>query len=1096
MGCRTSDFLLSRALRTQDASPFIGHACLSEDLQKSALEKARSYLRGDSNRVRKLFREFPYLSAWCVSQALSESYGKNGNAIYEHLEGTLGVALSQPGIRQTLYQEFCRVCGKLGLPTIESGRMVDLYLLHAGVPFALLPALIRAFRSQETAFGPPPNQATVMLNRWEDDALEFLPPAVVTPRRAIQWDETAWHASLYIRILEDPDAFDPKLQVERQFLEEFLKLPPQGPLEGTGPLPAPPRPRLIWRAEGLALNVPRVEGRIRLWLDHDASPFRVRGGEDWILPQPWPTRLKWSVGDHEDQLNFLQTSEGLAVFDRITGRLVREIELRPGEIEINARDVVILSRQAFTLEGEATPEIGDSGFIAFARLRTSAIEIESGQRVLRLRARPRRRLSVIGGEIAGGPMGTLHASTAMIEVETGFEHDETRWLRVATPHQSVEVKVNVVGGSATVGLGDLLSSLPEAFCPNPLQFQIDLLAPADDPASASVSGISLRLWVWPAFLKSDGMVYVGKPGLGNLLPEQSQHVSIDGQGRLILDPRGGYVSARAAFEIEERVIPFDLPWPDVVVLRNRPDGSASALPWGSRLAIGEESRFDTVTVRCPDPLASLIVRGRVEERPFAHGLSRHLAVRDLLKAAADNKVILRRGNGNELVLFELVPTMAPTEVRYLAAHTEIRLYLTLTSPVDAVALDLQHETGESEFAEAGFGRRPLRSRRPSWLAAELHNGNPTEVELKLSTSEFVDGLTLARIHVRPDVPSEQQSTWRPLRNSRGETYAIILGRFDHTASDMNFQHRFENINNWLADSYAVDCWRSIRKPMVSRWRMLGAELANQPGGLGTLMIAGAVASPDHSVRSWIPVMHPIQFHPGLYGAPTGTFARLSGSLDPGVAELAKLSSLDRMRLRDQTQLHTTVYLAFRNRIEAQKTGVQLAGFQPAKFFANLPLVDSDPSTGWFWRGNPILGPDHWRAAHLRFVERLETAGMFTDELVETGDHGKRQGSILRLSRKIWAMTEESCRPPVPSRTSGQGKPMKLMLGLRRPSPNSLAQAGGEPWRTLQPDLDPNSGGRMRRFSARWRPCFAWRPSLSPSTCSFGSSQRIAHDRRT
>ena len=845
MGCRTTDFLLSRSLRAKDASPFIGHVSLREGLQKSALVKTRNYLHGEPHQIRNLFLEFPYVAAWCVSHTLNECYGECDNAIYSHLERTLGVSLTNQGIRKTLYKGFCRVCDKLGLPTIESRRMVDLYLLHAGVSVAQLPVLINAFKIQEIAFGPPQNHASMMMNRWEDEALEFLPPAVRTLRRAIQWDETAWHASLYFRILEDPNSFEPKLEIERHFLEEFQKPALQGPL-GTKSFFRPPRPRLIWGAHGLALNLSRVAGRIRLWLDHDSSPFRVRGGEDWILPQPWPAHINWSAGDHEDEIAFLPNQDGLAIFDRITGQLVWEKELCSGTYEINARDVVILSRRKFRLNGEEAHESGETGFIAFARLQTSDTEIECKQCVLWLRARPRRRLSVTGGEIARGPMGTLHAATATIEVETGFERNENRWLRIRNLHQSANFELNVVGGVAAVSVGDLLAKLSEEISSDPVELHIYLLPPADDPKTVTDSRIFLRLWVWPAFSNSNGMIYVGKPGPCNFLNEQSQHVSMDGRGRLVLDHHGGYVSARAAFEIDDRVVHFDLPWPDVVVLRCRPDGTASVLRRGERLVIGEESRFDTVTVRCPDPSASMIVCDRIEDRPFAHGLPRHLAVRDLLKAAVNNNVILRRGNGNELILFELVRSMAPTEIRFLTAHTEISLCLSMTRPVDAIAFDLQHETGDSEFAEVGFGRRPVGSQQPPWLHAELRDGNPTDVDITVSTSGFHDGLVLARIYVRPDVLSEHLSKWCPLRNSQGETYAIIFGRFDDAESSTSIGRRFESINNWLTEKFVAESWKFIETTVVSRWKMLGTELATRPGGFGTLMIAGAVSPPDHS----------------------------------------------------------------------------------------------------------------------------------------------------------------------------------------------------------------------------------------------------------
>ena len=509
--------------------------------------------------------------------------------------------------------------------------------------------------------------------------------------------------------------------------------------------------------------------------------------------------------------------------------------------------------------------------------------------------------------------------------------------------------------------------------------------------------------------------------------EQSQHVTQDSRGRLTLDAFGGYVTARAVFEIRGGFIPFDLPWPDVVVMRRRPDGSVTGLPMGTRLTVDEANRFDTVTIRCPDPSAALFVRGRREERPFARGLSRNLAFRDLLEAASDNRVILRRGNGTELLLFEVVPSIAPISVQSLPTRDGVRLRLHLMSPVDALALEVQYEQGETDFIEAGFGRRPVLSRRRSWLSVELPNGDPTEVELTVSASAFEDGFALARIFLRPEVEFEDQSTWRPLRNARGDTYAVVLGSSDLRAINIDLRRRFETLSRWLADCYAAECWSVIERPLISRWEVVGGALAEQPGGLGSLMMAAAVSPPDHAARSWMPMVHPIHVLPGLYGAATAAFAGLSGSPDPGVAELAKLFSLGRTRLRDQSQLHVTVYLAFRNRVEAMNPDVPLSGFEPHTFFANLPLVDNDPSAGWFWRGTPVLGPDHWRAAHLCFVERLEVTGMFTSEEAEAGPNSRRQEALHRLIRVVWEITPDADRPPVPLRSADQEEPDSIDL---------------------------------------------------------------------
>src|SRR5262249_26271037 len=160
----------------------------------------RAFLGGDATRLPHLFRSFPYAGAWCVTHALSDAYGDADHAVYRHIEKALGISLDTPQSRRMLFDGFCRVCDKIGLPTQSYDRMVDVYLLQAGVPVAQLPHLIEAFLRQEAAFGPPPTEATVLLNRWEDEALEFLHPTIITPRRPILWDESAWHAALYARI--------------------------------------------------------------------------------------------------------------------------------------------------------------------------------------------------------------------------------------------------------------------------------------------------------------------------------------------------------------------------------------------------------------------------------------------------------------------------------------------------------------------------------------------------------------------------------------------------------------------------------------------------------------------------------------------------------------------------------------------------------------------------------------------------------------------------------------------------------------------------------------------------------------------------------
>src|SRR5690606_8448376 len=127
-------------------------------------------------------------------------------------------------------------------------------------------------------------------------------------------------------------------------------------------------------------------------------------------------------------------------------------------------------------------------------------------------------------------------------------------------------------------------------------------------------GIGLSAWVWPGFRGSDGIVFDSERPVRNLIQDECLHVGRDDQGRLYLDPDGGYSVARAVFGIEGVHVPFDLVWPDVAVTRHRAEGSIAPLPLGTRLSVGEDDRFDTISIRSPDQKAQLIIRGRREER--------------------------------------------------------------------------------------------------------------------------------------------------------------------------------------------------------------------------------------------------------------------------------------------------------------------------------------------------------------------------------------------------------------------------------------------------------------------------------------------------
>lgn len=1027
MGCRTADFMISRRRQAAGAPPFIGLLPLDDVARERAIERTRRFLAGRPDKLQSLFREFPCLAAWLVTHSLSEGYGDAGHAVYPHIADILQVPLDYQPHRKMLFRSFCAVCDRFGLPTRGFDRDVDVYLLHAGVSQAQLPHLIDALLRQEAAFGPPPVETTVLLNRWEDDALYFLPPAVNVLRRAILWDETAWHAALFARIRQVPEAFVPAIEFERSFKEVFdQRLKETRPTSSRGGSEAlAPRPRLHWQSGGLVLRLPRSEGRIRLWLDGAQRPLRLRGGEDWTLPQPWPRELRWEISGQTGQLELL-TQGGYAAFDRITGHYLREIPRSSADIELDSTDIVILARAPFSIAGEPALEPEADSFVGFAVLGPRRLVLDLDGLQTGLKARPRRRLSLAGDEIASGPRGALHGRSARLRIETGLGRSETRAVRVTLGLQSRLIEVPISDdGFGDVGMEEVLAGFAEAEAADPVRLRMELMAPSADGTASHGSGITLAAWVWPGFGGSDGIVFHSERQVRNLVQDECLHVGRDDQGSLCLEPGGGYSVARVVFEIEGVHVPFDLPWPDVSVSRRRAEGSVAPLPLGTRLSVGEDDRFDTISIRCPDQKAQLIIRGRREDRPFYGGLTRSLAVRDLLAPASDERVLLQRGNGSEVLLFELVAALAPQAINLLPASSAIRMQLKFGEPVDAVAAEVEDETGAVVFAEAALRHRPVATRRPDWFHAEVSDDDAHGLELTLDTDWLDDGPRLARLLIRP----EGRDGWRPLRNSRGDSFAVAIGNpaADGFVQDGELQRRFEALSRWLSDCYAAECWPTLERTLVPRWQELGYRLRELRGGDGAVMRAACLPPPDHAAPGWVPILHPLQFASDLYAAAPQAFAALATSADPGVAEMAALATLNTARLRELSHLHPTVYLAFRNLQEARDKGSRLEGFDPARFFRNLPLIDGDPSAGWFWRGAPLLGPDHWRAAHLRLVERLDAAGLFLDDTAEEGPNSRRQGSLQRLMHAAWILAPEKLRPPAPRRSQESEEPAQVDL---------------------------------------------------------------------
>ena len=346
---RARDLTVCRALQQPGAPPVVGLVDL-EDPER-VVAAVVQFVAGHARRLGAAFERYPYVTAWAIATIVRQSYRAEANyAVYQPIADRFVIALPQNGPGQkALRKGFGAFCRRIGVTTARYGRQVDVYLAQAGVPEGMLSHLAAAFLRQERHFGPAPTDDTEALNHWEKDSLHLLPPGVVTPRRALELDETGWHAGLFARLREasggDGSWFGEKFGEEIEAQEKAVTV--------GGSMAPIARPRLTWLEGSPGLSVPRLEGRMKLRPDETNRLLRLRGGEAWRLPEPWPREMKWEAGSHTGTIEFLPDLSRLAFFDRRpSGRFLGELLPDGRTKELDGVDIVVLSRRPFSVDGE------------------------------------------------------------------------------------------------------------------------------------------------------------------------------------------------------------------------------------------------------------------------------------------------------------------------------------------------------------------------------------------------------------------------------------------------------------------------------------------------------------------------------------------------------------------------------------------------------------------------------------------------------------------------------------------------------------------------------------------------------------------------
>ncbi len=1015
---------LRRKLGAANAPPFIGLLDVGPEDRERIRQLVREKIAGDFRRVSWAFNATPAVAAWSVAGALTEDYGGQDAAIYRIVEDVLGVSLQLPVRRDKLYVAFSDVCRRFELALFRGGRKVDAYLVQAGVSRPQLPDVIEAFLRAERAFGPPPTHATDALNSWEDEAFEFLPQGLRVPRRVLEADDTGFHAAAFARCRSGAI---PQTDFERRFqsvLEEIRSRAPSAKRRQK----TVARPKLVWSDGALALSVPRLEGRLRI--DFNGQQRRLREGIDWPIPQPWPRRIGWAFDDASGVIEILDSESHALAFDAPSGRLLKEIGDAQNAFEIDAPEALLIARSPFSIAGADAVGIGPESFVAATLLGAAPVVMQLDGRRVKLTSRPRPRIRVEASEIAAtGRGGDLLTRRAAVLVDNGRNIAERRTVSVAVGDRQSRREIELDGaGRGRMPLDEFLGANGE-----PVKIRAALLPPEIGGAETDARAVaSITAWIWPDLetveTSENGVLLRTLKRPASIAWDRCRHVTQCGSF-LCLDSKGGYAHARIAFDTfdtQQGAVDFDIPWPGISIMRISPDGETRPLAIGTRPIITETDRNASIAIASPNRKAALRVRGRYEPDAFRNGSRRVLSMRDLAADAPDDRVLLEAENEAPRLLLEISRAMEPERFDAVRRSGKLEIQIKLPIRIDALRFELESETGESQSAETALGRETIEGATPAWLDAALDDDNDVDaVTVRIDLSGFDDGVVFAHILAR----ALNTDKFQPLRSGSGDIFALALTAPNPhsetetapTPDSEEIRRRFLKLSQWMAVCLAGRSWDQVAEVLPDRWREVGSSLLGVPAGAAVLMEAGFAPPPPDSPPSWVPMHHPLSVSLELYGASAKVFSGLRECDAPGAVELACLADLSPDKIPVNKDLSPLLPFGFSNVRQASASGERLADFSIPRYFQVLAPSDTDPSSGHFWRGGELLGPAHWRAAHLRLRERLEEAGF------DAEGHGN-QNRILAMQRLI------QCRrfgadTPAPKRTDAAGEELDDRMSL-------------------------------------------------------------------
>ncbi len=966
------DFRVIEALTKASSPPFLGLLEFSDEDRAKARESICNIGDGSEQEIERVLRQYQNFATWYICDTVRRLYGMTGtHRVWPYIAEALGIRseLSHP-FRHTLHQIVSQRCGRLGLPVPTEGK-VNLFRLHAGVSDAQLPQLIRAFLLQERHFGPPNLDDGNALNEWEDYSLDFLHPGLRVPRIPILWDASAWHALVYAECRLD-EGNENKTVYHTKFAK-IIKEVQDERAASPARVETKARPRLVLDNLELSIRLPDGTSRQLVQFDDDPS-LRVRPSSVIPLPYPLPSRV--SFGEGVLKIDILPNPGDVFVGDAdLEGDIIQVRQHK----KLSMTNIIIFAREPIKGRDVTSYEVAEGLFTTSLALpQTETLELLVGETPVGLTRQLYRRVSLKGGIIGRGPSGPLYSPEATVLIRTGIATETQREISVnlgAEPEEIFNFQTDI-SGEAEIPLNDILPVFGDLHGPpGPVALRVELLRPKEDEnAQAIGTGIRMRADIWPEFLERKGFNLRCSLRPSNWAEKESRNILVDQADILCID-RKATSEAEIAFEIESKLRRYRLPPNDLNIIHIRPDGTTRPWPIGSPLILTSATRGGALRFHSNDSEAALEIPDHSQYRPFRGGRASTVALRGL----KPGWIRLHRQDGVTIDLAEIREEFAYSSVSISRQSGNVQISLNLDGKIDALRVEVEGETGEGEIGDIHFGAGQFLDRPPEWVSATLQPTGCFEIVIdgyKLSPS-----IGLGRLYVK------DQAGWHPIVSAQGDLLTFVSAHGDIEPESDLTEKRCKRVLGWLDIRHASESRKEgeVDAILAKRKSSLVKHLDTIPGGRSKLLDMSLNDDWFVAGSTWMPSMQTLLDRPDIFEASIANFHNVGGAFEC-------LSQLENRPLRDLDFIDPLAFAGFSNAASAQETGEELQGFDAKRLMQIVSLQEGGGESRW--NGSPVLGPTHWRAAHMMLQDRIEETRFFGDDV--ESNNGKRSLNLRRL----------------------------------------------------------------------------------------------------